>query len=78
MKKQIVVSKDGTEKEIIFFNVEFNNYRVVGNSTANEVLDRYEPATCECALYLPKSYTEDGEPTPLILKFHNPWFGSSL
>ena len=70
MKKQTIVSKDGTEREYIFFEVEFNNYRVVGNSTANEVLDRYEPFTCECVLYLPKSYTEDGEETPLILSAH--------
>ena len=70
MKKQTMVFTDGTEREIIFFDVEFNNYRVTGNSIANEVLDRYEPATCECALSLPKTYTEDGEPTPLILAFH--------
>ena len=70
MKKQTIVSKDGTEKEFIFFNVEFNNYRVVGNSTANEVLDRYEATNCECALYLPDTYTEDGDPTPLIMAFH--------
>ena len=70
MKKQTIVSKDGTEREIIFFNVEFNNYRVVGNSIANEVLDRYEPTNCECALYLPDTYTEDGNPTPLIMAFH--------
>ena len=63
MKKQTMVFTDGTEREIIFFDVEFNNYRVTGNSIANEVLDRYEPTTCECALSLPKTYTEDGEPT---------------
>ena len=70
MKKQTIASKDGIEREYIFFEVEFNNYRVVGNSIQNEVLDRYEPATCECVLYLPTSYTENGEPTPLILAAH--------
>lgn len=70
MKRKTIVSKNGTEREFIFFEVEFNHYRVTGNSTANEVLDRYEPATCECVLYLPKTYTEDGDETPLILAFH--------
>jgi pimeloyl-ACP methyl ester carboxylesterase len=33
-------------------------------------LDRELPETCECILYLPKTYTEDGFPTPLILAAH--------
>ncbi|MBQ8432122.1 MAG: hypothetical protein IJX28_04480 [Clostridia bacterium] len=70
MKKQTLVSKDGVEREYLFFDVEFNHHRVVGDSIANEVLDAYEPATCECVLYLPKTYTEDGDETPLILSFH--------
>ena len=70
MKKQTLLSPDGTEREYIFFDVEFNNYRVVGNSTANEVLDQSLPESCECVLYLPKSYTDNGFPTPLILAAH--------
>ena len=70
MKKQTITSSNGTEREYIFFEVEYNHHRVVGNSIANEVLDKYEPATCECVLYLPKSYTEDGDPTPLVMAFH--------
>ena len=58
------------EHEYIYFTVSFNRFRDVDDSTAHEVRDRREPAECECVLRLPDSYSEDGEPTPLILSFH--------
>ena len=70
MKKQTIVSKNGIAREYIFFDIEFNNFREISGSTANEVLDQYVPDTCECVLYLPDTYTEDGFPTPLILSTH--------
>ena len=56
--------------EKIFFKVKFNNFRDVSGSTANEVLDREEWSECEAVLCLPDTYTEDGEPTQLILSCH--------
>lgn len=56
--------------EKIFFKVKFNNFRDVSGSTANEVLDREEFEECEAVLCLPESYSQDGEPTPLILSCH--------
>jgi hypothetical protein len=58
------------DKQIIFFKVKFNNFRDVSGSTANEVTDREEWDTCECALCLPSSYTDDGDETPLIISCH--------
>ena len=54
----------------IFFKVKFNNFREVSGSTANEVLDREEWAESEAILCLPDSYSDKGEPTPLILSCH--------
>ena len=56
--------------EKIFFKVKFNNFREISGSAANEVLDREEWAECEAVLCLPDTYTEDGEPTQLILSCH--------
>jgi predicted esterase len=61
---------DDAVREYIFFNVEYNHFRDVGDSTVHEVRDRVELAECECVLALPDSYTEDGEETPLIISFH--------
>jgi len=58
------------EREFIFFKVKFNAFRPVGDSVANEILDAELMEECECVLALPESYTEDGEPTPLILSCH--------
>ncbi len=58
------------EREYIFFNVEYNHYRDVSDSTENAVRDREEMRECECVLALPDSYTDDGEETPLIISFH--------
>ena len=54
----------------IYFKVKFNNFREISGSTANEVLDREEWAECEAVLCLPDSYSDEGEPTPLILSCH--------
>lgn len=54
----------------IFFKVKFNNFREISGSTANEILDREEWAECEAVLCLPDSYSENGEPTQLILSCH--------
>ena len=54
----------------VFFEVKFNAFRDVGASTENEVTDKEEWQTCECALCLPDSYTETGDETPLILFCH--------
>ena len=62
--------EDEQEREYIFFTVRYNHFRDVSDSIAHEVRDRIEEAECECVLCLPKSYTDDGEPTPLILSFH--------
>lgn len=58
------------ERDLVFFRVTYNHFRDVSGSTANEVTDREEWATCECCLALPKSYTEDGEETPLVIFCH--------
>ena len=58
------------EREYIFFEVEYNHFRDVSRSDENRVIDRYEPATCECVLALPDTYSQTGEETPLILSFH--------
>ena len=77
IRKRIVPnSNDGNpipgfkEREYIYFKIKFNNFRDVSYSTANEVLDREELDECECVLALPDTYTEDGEPTPLIIACH--------
>ena len=54
----------------IYFKVKFNNFREISGATANEVLDREEWAECEAVLCLPDSYSDSGEPTPLILSCH--------
>lgn len=59
-----------TDFEDIYFEVKFNNYRDVSGSTANAVTDREVWDTCECVLRLPKSYSDEGEETPLILSCH--------
>lgn len=61
---------DVGEREFIFFKVRFNHFRDVSGSIEHAVLDREEFAECECVLSLPKTYTEGGEETPLILSFH--------
>ncbi|MBE6645768.1 MAG: alpha/beta hydrolase [Ruminococcaceae bacterium] len=62
--------KGEKEREYIFFKVQFNSFRDVGNSTENEVRDKEEMNECECVLALPESYTDDGQPTQLILACH--------
>ena len=57
-------------RDYIFFKITFNSFRDVSGSCANEVLDREELKECECALALPKTYTETGAKTPLILSCH--------
>ena len=57
-------------REYIFFEVEFNAFRDVSGSTENKVVDAEKIERCECVLALPKSYTDDGEPTQLILACH--------
>jgi len=49
--------KGEKEREYIFFKVQFNSFRDVGNSTENEVRDKEEMNECECVLALPESYT---------------------
>lgn len=58
------------DNNIIFFKVKYNNFRDVSGSTLNEITDREVWDECECVLWLPESYTEDGEATPLILSLH--------
>lgn len=58
------------EREYIYFKVKFNNFRDVSCFTENKVQDREEIEECECVLTLPDNYTDDGEPTPLILACH--------
>lgn len=58
------------KQSYIFFKVKFNNFRDVSGSTAHEVTDREEWDECECVLWLPESYSDDGEETPLILSSH--------
>ena len=70
MQRKTIVTADGVEREFIFFEIPFNNYREISGSTANEILDKEVPETCECVLYLPNTYTEDGDETPLILAAH--------
>lgn len=64
------------EREYIYFKVKFNNFRDVSYSTENKVQDREEIEECEGVLTLPDNYTDDGEPTPLILACHGA--GSSV
>lgn len=56
--------------EKIYFKVKFNNFRDVSGSVANEILDREEFAECEAVLCLPDTYSDKGDPTPLILSCH--------
>lgn len=65
-----ITTADGIEREYIFFKVKYNHFRDVSDSDEHVVRDREEWAEAECALALPKSYTDDGEETPLILSFH--------
>ena len=67
-----VTGPDGSvkEREYIFFTVKFNNFRDVSGSLANEVTDREVWEECECVLWLPDSYSDEGEPTQLILACH--------
>ncbi len=55
---------------IIFFKVKYNNFRDVSGSTMNEITDREVWDECECVLWLPETYSDDGEETPLILSCH--------
>jgi pimeloyl-ACP methyl ester carboxylesterase len=64
------IPEGAREREYIFFEVEYNHFRDVSRSEANEIIDRYEPKLCECVLCLPDSYNETGEKTPLILSCH--------
>ncbi len=59
-----------TEREYIFFTVDYNHYRDVSDARDHAVRDRRDMQTCECVLALPDSYTDDGEETPLIIAFH--------
>ncbi|MBO5701236.1 MAG: hypothetical protein J6S71_02240 [Clostridia bacterium] len=61
---------DDSVREYIFFNVEYNHYRDVSDSTENAVRDQVDMRECECVLALPDSYTDNGEETPLIISFH--------
>ena len=76
IKRTVPYRRDGTpapdekERDFIFFNVTYNHFRDVSNSTEHAVTDREEWAQCECALCLPESYTDDGPETPLILSCH--------
>lgn len=54
----------------VFFEIKFNAFFDMGGSCRNEVTDREEWQTCECALCLPDSYSECGAETPLILSCH--------
>ena len=76
IKRTVPYRRDGTpapdekERDFIFFNVTYNHFRDVSNSTEHAVTDREEWAQCECALCLPENYTDDGPETPLILSCH--------
>ena len=75
-KRMIPNSKEGTpiinekERNYVFFKVKFNNFRDVSYSSANEVLDKECIEECECVLVLPENYSDNGEPTPLIISCH--------
>lgn len=71
IRKTLLIREEagGRPREYIFFKVAYNHFREVSSSQAHEVLDREEPAECECVLCLPDSWTPDNE-TPLILSFH--------
>lgn len=62
--------KGAKQREYIFFKVKFNNFRDVTYSDENKVLDKEVIDECECVLTLPDSYSENGEPTPLIISCH--------
>ena len=47
------IPEGAREREYIFFEVEYNHFRDVSRSEANEIIDRYEPKLCECVLCLP-------------------------
>ena len=76
IKRTVPYRPDGTpapdqkERDFIFFNVTYNHFRDVSDSTEHAVSDREEWAQCECALCLPESYTDDGPETPLIISCH--------
>lgn len=57
-------------REYIFFKVQYNHYRDFSTAIDNEVRDIDDMRECECVLTLPKSYTPDGTPTPLVMAFH--------
>lgn len=77
MKKSFIPRDKSGEKingeksrEYIYFKVDFNGFRDVSRSSSNQVIDREEIKQCECVLALPDSYSDDGEPTQLILACH--------
>jgi pimeloyl-ACP methyl ester carboxylesterase len=63
---------ENTEKSrnLIYFKVKYNHARQVEDATANEITDHPDIRECECVLCLPDSYSENGDPTPLIMSFH--------
>lgn len=65
-----VPQEGARDYEFIFFEVEYNHFRDVSGSDANEVLDRYEGRTAEAVLCLPASYSQNREKTPLVLSAH--------
>lgn len=76
IEKMIPNSSNGTsagaeyEGRYVFFKVKFNNFREVSESIENAVLDKEVMDETDCVLWLPDSYTDDGEETQLILSFH--------
>lgn len=58
------------DKNIIFFKVKFNSFREVSGAEVNAITDREVFSECECVLWLPDSYSETGDETPLILSCH--------
>ena len=58
------------EREYIYFKVKYNNFRDVSDEVDLVVRDKEEMEECECVLYLPQTYTDDGEETPLIISCH--------
>ena len=68
--KRVKEVEEMKEREYIYFNVEFNNFRDVSGSHENRVLDREEMEECECVLCLPESYRETGPKTPLVIFAH--------
>ena len=61
---------DGKERNLIYFNVEYNHHRDLCTDTAKEMTDKEEIAECRAVLCLPDNYSEDGEKTQLIIACH--------